>query len=159
MINTAVLTYSTLNSNTQFIYLHKFFFGGVTTFTAHLIYTIGMSKRINDNVILRPISSNKSENRLRDFGYGLHYKNISSKVLRNIQYPFLTMIKDDYFPIILNLTNNERERTDNIVVVIHDPRDISNRIIELIRKWKIITIRRSVQHYIQQKYNLNSVFL
>ncbi len=53
-----------------------------------------MSERINDNVILRPISSNKSENRLRDFGYGLHYKNISSKVLRNIQYPFLTMIKD-----------------------------------------------------------------
>ena len=53
----------------------------------------------------------------------------------------------------------KRERTDNIVVVIHDPRDISNRIIELIRKWKVITIRRSVQHYIQQKYNLNSVFL
>jgi hypothetical protein len=119
-----------------------------------------MSERINDNVILRPISSNKSVNRLRDFGYGLHYKNISSKVLRNIQFPFLTMIKDDYFPIILNLTNNDqRERTDNIVVVIHYPRDISNRISELIRKWKIITIRRSVQQYIQQKYNLNSVFL
>lgn len=160
LINPDVLTYTKLNSNTQFIYLHKFFFGGVTTFTAHLIYTIGMSERINDNVILRPISSNKSENRLRDFGYGLHYKNISSKILRNIPYPFLTMIKDDYFPIILNLTNNDqRERTDNIVVVIHDPRDISNRISELIRKWKIITIRRSVQQYIQQKYNLNSVFL
>jgi hypothetical protein len=150
-----------LNSNTEFIYLHKFFFGGVTTFTAHLIYTIGISKRKNDNIILRPTSSNKSENRLRDFGYGLHYKNISSKILCNIQYPFFTMIKDDYFPILRNLTNNDkREQPDNnIVVVIHDPRDISNRIIEMIKKWKIITIRRSVQDYIQHKYNLNSVFL
>ncbi len=149
-----------MNSNTKFIYLHKFFFGGVTTFTAHLIYTIGISKRKNDNVILRPTISNKSENRLRDFGYGLHYRNISAKILRNIQYPFLTMIKDDYFPILLNLTNNDqRERTNNIVIVIHDPRDISNRIIEIIKKWKIITIRRSVQDYVQQNYNLNSVFL
>lgn len=70
------------------------------------------------------------------------------------------MIKDDYFPILLNLTNNDqRERTNNIVIVIHDPRDISNRIIEIIKKWKIITIRRSVQDYVQQNYNLNSVFL
>jgi hypothetical protein len=70
------------------------------------------------------------------------------------------MIKDDYFPILRNLTNNDkREQSDNIVVVIHDPRDISNRIIEMIKKWKIITIRRSVQDYIQHKYNLNSVFL
>ena len=60
------------------------------------------------------------------------------------------MIKDDYFPILLNLTNNDqRERTNNIVIVIHDPRDISNRIIEIIKKWKIITIRRSVQDYVQ----------
>ena len=88
MNNTDVLTYSTLNTNTQFIYLHKFFFGGVTTFTAHLIYTIGMSERINDNVILRPISSNKSENRLRDFGYGLHYKNISATSSSQYTIPF-----------------------------------------------------------------------
>ena len=63
-----------------------------------------MSERINDNVILRPTSSNKSENRLRDFGYELHYKNISAKVLRNMQYPFLTMIKADYFPIMIKET-------------------------------------------------------
>jgi hypothetical protein len=161
LINTTVTNlFYILNSNTEFIYLHKFFFGGVTTFTAHLIYTIGISKRKNDNIILRPTSSNKSENRLRDFGYGVHYKNISSKILCNIQYPFFTMIKDEYFSILRNLTNNDkREQSDNIVVVIHDPRDISNRIIEMIKKWKIITIRRSVQDYIQHKYNLNSVFL
>jgi hypothetical protein len=149
-----------LHPNTQFIYLHKFFFGGVTTFTAHLFYTIGITERNKDNVILHLTNSNRSENRLRDFGYGLHYRNISAETLSNIQYPFFTMIKDDYFPILAKLIDNDhREQTDNAVVVIHDPRDLSNRIIKLIKKWKIITIRRSVQDYIQQKYNLNSLFL
>src|SRR5918996_2961540 len=63
-----------LHPETQSLYLHKFFYGGVTTFTAHLLHTME-----NMRPVLRP--SLKSEHILRDFGYGLHYKNISVELL------------------------------------------------------------------------------
>src|ERR671918_1594551 len=66
-----------LHPETQFLYLHKFFYGGVTTFTAHLLHTMGVTRKDqNMRPVLRP--SLKSEHILRDFGYGLHYKNISA---------------------------------------------------------------------------------
>lgn len=126
---------------------------GVTTFTAHLFYTLGI---VQKKVVLRP--NNKSESKLRDFGYGLCYRNMSNDAFPAIKYPFLTVIKDDYFPALAKL-NNKRKRLDNIVLVIHDPRDISDRMIPIIRKYKIITIRRTVQDFLMQKYNLDSLFL
>ncbi|MGC1929502.1 MAG: hypothetical protein WA667_11045 [Candidatus Nitrosopolaris sp.] len=151
-ITSTSLSRKTLNENTQFLYLHRFFFGGVTTFTAHLFHTLGIVQK----VVLRP--SNKSESKLRDFGYGLCYRNISNEAFPTIKYPFLTVIKDDYFHALAKL-NDKRRRLDNIVLVIHDPRDISDRMIPIIRKYKIITIRRTVQDFLMQKYNLDSLFL
>jgi hypothetical protein len=155
-----------LHPGTEFLYPHQFFFGGVTTFTAHLFYTIGSMAVNNSKIVLRPTSSNKSEKRLRNFGYGLQYRNISADSLRNIKYPFVTMIKDDYFHILSKLNNRNKndgqtgEIDNNTVVVIHDPRDISNRIFEMIKKWKnIITIRRTVQEYLKQRFGLDSLFL
>lgn len=142
-----------LNENTEFLYLDRFFFGGVTTFTAHLFYTLGIAKKIK--VVLHP--SNKSESKLRDFGYGLCYRNISNEAFPTIKYPFLTVIKDDYFHALAKLNN--KRRLDNIVLVIHDPRDISDRMIPIIRKYKIITIRRTVQDFLMRKFNLDSLFL
>src|SRR5215475_2435235 len=117
-----------LHSDTQFLYPHRFFLGGVTTFTVHLFYTTGL---LGSKVVLRPTSSSKTENRLRNFGYGLHYRNISADSLRNIKYPFITMVKDEYYDILNKL--NDRNYKDsqsgrtlgNTAVVIHDPRDIS----------------------------------
>jgi hypothetical protein len=55
----------------QFLYLHKFFYGGVSTFTAHLFHTMGLTQKSqNVHPVLHPTI--KSENILRDFGYGLH---------------------------------------------------------------------------------------
>jgi hypothetical protein len=155
----------TLHPDTKFLYLHKFFYGGVTTFTAHLFYSIGLiSDDVNDSK-MTPVfhPSNKSEHKLRDFGYGLSYKNISIKSLCEMRYPFLTVIKDNYFQALSKLDNEKRigpdRRTDNIIVVIHDPRDISDRIASLIRNWKVITIRKTVQNYLRQKYDIDSLFL
>ena len=152
---TSPLSGRTLNKETQFLYLHRFFFGGVTTFTAHLFYTLGKIPKKN-KVVLRPC--NKSETRRRDFGYGLYYRNISKESISNIKYPFLTVIKNDYFHALTKLVD-KRRMLDNIVIVIHDPRDISHRMIPIIRNCKIITIRRTVQDFLMQKYNLDSLFL
>ena len=146
----------TLNENTQFLYLHRFFFGGVTTFAAHLFYKLGLVAHKKNKLLLHP--SCKSESILRDFGYGLRYRNISKDSIASIKYPFLTVVKDDYYDVLLKL-NDTRSRLDNIVLVIHDPRDISDRMIPVIRNYKIVTIRKTVQDFLIQKYNLNSVFL
>lgn len=144
-----------LNENTQFLYLHRFFFGGVTTFTAHLFYTLGLVGKRNNTVLLHP--SHKNESILRDFGYGLSYRNISKESFASIKYPFLTVVKDDYYDTLVKL-NETRKRVDNTVLVIHDPRDISDRMIQVIRNYKIVTIRKTVQNFLIQKYDLSSLF-
>jgi hypothetical protein len=147
-----------LNEGTQFLYLHKFFFGGVTTFTAHLLHTLGLAQK--NKVVLHP--SNNSERRVRNFGYGLYYQNISLNTICSIKYPFLTVVKDNYFHALDKLSNYERRGNldhSNIILVIHDPRDITDRMIPLIKGWKIITIRETVQQHLKQKYDLDPLFL
>ena len=62
---------------TQFLYLYKYFFGA-TTFTAHLIHKLRKEKA---RVILRAGNSQRSEKRLREFGYGLFSQNVSSDII------------------------------------------------------------------------------
>jgi hypothetical protein len=151
-----------LHPDTQFLYLHKFFYGGVTTFTAHLFYTMGLTRKSqNTHPVLRP--SIKSENILRDFGYGLHYQNMSVKSLRHINFPFITVVKDNYYYALKELSENQKRRTSGIktipIIVIHDPRDVSERIALILKTWKVVTIRRTAQRYLEKKYGLESSFL
>lgn len=148
-----------LHPDTQFLYLHKFFYGGVTTFTAHLFYTLGLTRKSqNTHPVLHPTI--KSEHILRDFGYGLHYKNMSIKSLRHINFPFITVVKDNYFHALKEFSDNKERRIGtNPVLVIHDPRDVSERIASLIKTWKIVTIRKTVQRYLELKYGIGSLFL
>jgi hypothetical protein len=78
--------------------------------------------------------------------------------ITDINYPFLTVVKNDYYDALVKL-NDSRSRLDNIVLVIHDPRDISGRMIPVISNYKIVTIRKTVQDFIMKKYNLSSLFL
>jgi hypothetical protein len=151
-----------IRQETQFLYLHKYFYGGVTTFTAHLFHTMWrIQKGQSIHSVLHPTI--KSEHILRDFGYGLRYRNISTKSLRHINFPFITVVKDNYFYALKELSDNQKEKATEIeanpVVVIHDPRDISERIANLIKTWKVITIRKTVQRYLEMKYGIGSIFL
>lgn len=141
-----------LSQETQFLFLHRYLYGGGTTFTAHLLHKLRNRRK---NIVLR--CATRSESRLRDFGYGLSYRNISADLLKNIRRPFITLIKDNYVHILHKL--NERKNTDEIILVVHDYRDISNKILPHITTWKLVTIRKIVQDYLKDKYNLNSLFL
>src|ERR671918_761956 len=114
------------NQETQFLFLHRYLYGGGTTFTAHLLHKLCFRRK---NIVLRCVI--RSENRLRDFGYGLSYRNISTDLLKDIRHPFITLIKDNYLHVIHKL--NERKNTDEIILVVHD--------------------------YLKNKYNLDSLFL
>jgi hypothetical protein len=68
--------------------LHKYLFGGGTTFTAHLLHQTRYSTKKN-TTILR--ITKKTEPKLRRFGYGLHYQNISLDLVNKIKFPFITL--------------------------------------------------------------------
>ena len=143
------------NQKTQFLYLHRYLYGGGTTFTAHLIYTL---KKQNEIVISRIRESKRSQQNLRDFGYGLTYQNVTSDFLKGIRYPFITLFTPGYshiLPRFNQLTNN----FDDINLVIHDPTNIPRKVVPHVKKWKIITIRKTVQHYLENKFGLQPLFL
>lgn len=146
------------NKETQFLYLHKYLYGGGTTFTAHLLHQTGYSKKYN--VILRV--AKRTESKLREFGYGLHYQNISFDLINNIKYPFITLFKETHLNVLSRL-NERKGRSDNNdnsgILVIHDYRDISDNVIPHLINWKLITIRRTVQNHLKNRYDLPSLFL
>ena len=69
----------------------------------------------------------------------------------------ITVIKDNFFQVISEL--EEKTSSKNKFLVIHDPRDISNRMIPYLKKWNLITIRKTMQDYLKQRYDLDSIFL
>ena len=155
---------------TQFVYLHKYLYGGATTFTAHLIHKLGVSNNsnintnknltaniINANAVLR--CAKTSEKKMREFGYGLQYQNVSSSVLAKIKYPFLTIFKEQYFHALHELNRRSKDKLKDIVLVIHDHRDISNRTAPCVKHWSLVAIRRTVRDFMQRRYGLDCTFI
>jgi len=154
---------------TQFFYLHKYLYGGATTFTAHLIHKLGVfdnSRNIDHSLATNISNANAifrcakiSERKLREFGYGLHYQNVSPYILAKIKYPFVTIFKENYFYALVELNKRSKDRLKDITLVIHDHRDISNRTVPYVKDWRLVTIRRTVQEYVQRTYGLDCTFL
>jgi hypothetical protein len=84
----------------------------------------------------------------------LHYRNVSiNDILDCTERPFfITIFKENYLPVIIRL--NDEDYNKNILVI-HDHRGISEKVVPYIKnKWKLITIRKTVQEYLNTKYNL-----
>ncbi len=143
-----------LTDETQLLYLHRYLYGGATTFTAHLMHKLSKLRR--NNIVLRV--GKRSESKLRDFGYGLYYMNISDSLLSNINHAIIVIFKDKFLPV-LSCLNRKTETSSPTVMVIHDYRDISEKVIPYIITYKLITMRKTVQKFIKDKYGLNSTFM
>jgi hypothetical protein len=157
--STAVSSGLNKEEKTQFLYLHRYFYGGATTFAAHLLYRLAASSSSKPNypIIIRVGKGNRSERKVRDFGYGLQYQNVSLDIINKIKYPFITLFKDYYLHVLPKLY--EGRYSENVVLVIHDHRDISKDMLTYVKKWKLVTIRKTVQEYLKYKYDLDSLFL
>ena len=91
----------------------------------------------------------------------MHYQNVSiNDILDCTERPFfITIFKENYLPVIIRLNDEDYNKSKNILVI-HDHRDISDKVVPYIKnKWKLITIRKTVQEYLNTKYNLDSLFL
>ena len=128
-----------------FFFLSDFMYGGCLTFTAHLLHSLG-KKRVFK------ISKKSHEKRTRDFGYGIEYQNVPLTVFDAIKNPFIT----DMYRHIERLRKLKR---NDVTIVIHDPGEISSCNEPYLKYWNIITIRKSMQNFLQKKFGIESQFL
>jgi hypothetical protein len=129
----------------QYFFLSDFYkYGGCVTFTAHLLHSLGKKRLVN--------ITNGSGERIKDFGYGINYHNVSVDVLDTIKNPFIT----DMFK---NFHLLEKLKRNDITIVIHDPTEISKENVPYLKYWNIICIRKTFREYLKSRYNLDPKFL
>src|SRR5215210_4841403 len=119
-------------------------YGGGLTFTVHLLYSLGKK-------LIFKISKNH-EKRTRDFGYGIEYQNVSLTVFDAVKNPFIT----DMYRHFDRLKKLKRK---DVAIVIHDPGEISHYNEPYLKYWNIITIRKSMQSFLQERFGIESQFL
>jgi hypothetical protein len=133
---------------TVLIYMAKPCYGGWVSFTAHL------SKKYNFDLYKL---GKRTEKRLRDFGYNVNYQNIHIENLLGLHHNLLiTAIDKNYYQYLDFLP-------DNTKIVIHDPTEIKGKscqkVIDNLPRFKVFTIRKTVQEYLLRTFNISSTFL
>ena len=123
------------------LYLAKPRFGGWISFTAHL----ALKQKWKLFRLTKTVESTE-----RDFGYGVKYQNTN---IDNLPESILITAIDKNFYKYLD------KIPDKSYIVIHDPTELRKELIPHLKRFKIITIRKTVQDLLKNKYNLDSLFL
>ena len=134
-------------SNISLIYMAKPVYGGWVSFTSHL--------SLKHNLNLYKIG-NKTEKNQRDYGYGVKYRNMSIDEGKNLQTILITAIDKNYYKYLDYFP-------DGTIIVIHDPTEVKGKscqpVLDNLSRFKVITIRETVKHFLKEKYNIDSLFL
>ncbi len=131
------------------IYMAKPRFGGWVSFTSHLC--------LKENYKLFKISpSDKSEKRIRDYGYGVSYQNLNIEdILKKKENILVSAIDKHYYRFLEFLPDGTR-------IVIHDPTEVkrfqAERLIKHLKRFNVLTIRESVKRFLKQKFDIDSEF-
>ena len=131
------------------VYIAKPTYGGWVTFTAHLSHTI--------NAPIYKISK-RNETKQRSFGYNCSYQNVSIDTLCQKDNLCICALDKHYYQYLPYFPNGTK-------LVIHDPTELKtmdqfkldDKSID-ISKFKIITIRETVQSYLKNKFSIQSTF-
>jgi hypothetical protein len=124
------------------VYMAKPIYGGWVSFTAHL------SKKCNYPLYK---ISNKTEKKSRDYGYDVSYTNLCLDDILKLKNLFITAVDKKYYEFL--------PKIKNATIVIHDPTELKEPVLEAIKRFKVITIRETVQKLLKEKYGINSTFL
>jgi hypothetical protein len=128
-------------------YLAKPKYGGWVTFTAHLAHRLlAQGYKVNLFKI-----GKRTEKQIRDFGYGLAYKNISINAAKKSENGIITAVDKNYIEAAKQLKRSHK-------LVIHDPTEIRPETKVLLDRFEIITIRKTVHDFLEQK-GINSKFI
>ena len=128
-------------------------YGGWVSFTVHLAkkYNLPLYK-----IGKRTERLKNGELRMRNFGYGVKYTNISIEDASKLDNILITAIDKKYYEYLNSFPNNTG-------LVIHDPTEVKGKstgpVINNLDRFKIFTIRKTVEKYLKSKFNVNSLFL
>lgn len=135
------------------LYLAKPIYGGWVTFTAHL------SHKLNSPIIKL---SKRTEKKNRIYGYDREYKNMNIEDVMKLPNIIITAVDKHYWKFLHLFPENTK-------IVIHDPTECKNskqinplvqvsenNDIPLLKKFSVITIRKSVQEYLKDTFTINS---
>ena len=133
------------------VYLAKPIYGGWVTFTVHLAKKYGYR--------LYKVGK-RTEKKMRPFGYGVDYQNVSVDDLVKLPNLLITAVDKHYWDILPQLNPNTK-------IVIHDPTEVKesktkpNPLVQgsvLLNLFKVYTIRETVQMYLASKFGIQSDF-
>ena len=130
----------------QLFYMARPIYGGWVSFTAHLslkyslpLYRIG----------------NKTEEKKRDYGYGVEYQNRAPNDLPKGRI-LITAIDKNYYEYLEKMPNGT-------MIVIHDPTEVSGKgkeaVLKALARFKVITIRESVKKFLKDQFGIKSKFI
>lgn len=135
------------------LYLAKPTFGGWVSFTAHLAlkYNLPLFKISKKTEILK-----NGMAKLRPYGYGVSYQNLSGPDACQLENPLITAIDKTYYEYLDSFP-------DGTSIVIHDPTEVkgksTQKVIDNLRRFKVITIRKTVQRHLKERFDIDSIFL
>jgi len=134
------------------IYMGKPAYGGWVSFTAHLSLKYNF-KLYKISKKTEKLKSGKP--RMRAFGYGVMYQNLSIDDAKQLPNIIITAIDKKYYEFLNQFNSNTK-------LVIHDPTEVKGKscqpVLDVLGKYDIITIRKSVKKYIMDKYGVKSKF-
>jgi glycosyltransferase involved in cell wall biosynthesis len=134
----------------SFFFISDYMYGGCVTFTAHLLHTLNRKK------VFR--IAKKFEKRKKNFGYEIKYQNVPVEYLDSVDNIFITDMFQ-HFECLEKLRRITKERGKEVTVVVHDPGEVFRFNEPYLKYWNIITIRRSMQQFLQDKYGIESKFI
>ena len=137
-------------ATTSFFFISGYMYGGCVTFTAHLLHTLHRKE------VFR--IAKRFERKKKNFGYGIRYQNVSLEYLDTVQNIFITDMFN-HFECLTKLKTRKRKGRGEVTIVIHDPGEIFKFNEPYLKYWNIITIRKSMQQYLRDKYGIESKFL
>ena len=137
--------------NYNLVYMARPIYGGWVTFTAHL--------SLKFNFPIYKIFDSKQSKNTRKFGYNTIYTNLSINEIVKLDNIIITALDKHYWKYLEYFP-------EGTIIVIHDPGELKmnmnlNPLIKdkLLQKFKIITIRKTVQEYLLNNHSIKSNFL
>ncbi|HKG29650.1 MAG TPA: hypothetical protein VKA91_00140 [Nitrososphaeraceae archaeon] len=130
--------------------LSDYMYGGCITFTAHLLHTLNRRQVFH--------IAKRFERKKRNFGYGIRYQNVPLEYLDSVQNIFITDMYQ-HFECLTMLKGSKGKGRREVTIVIHDPGEIFESNEPYLKYWNIITIRKSMQEFLLDRYGIDSKFI
>lgn len=128
-------------------YLAKPIYGGWISFTSHLA--------LKHSLPVFKVGKRTEKNK-RTYGYGVNYQNIALDDVKNYDKILITAVDKHYYDVLEYFP-------DNTYIVIHDPSEVTKKtsdiLLKHLKRFKIVTIRKSVEDYLMKEFNLPSKFI